>query len=93
MLFLPKNTSIDQLIEYLLPFHEKLTAQDPGNFGFKRGNQLILEIEELFYGNQPKAILVSTGKLAKVSPIDIYYHLCKNYSYNIHQNKISSAIS
>lgn len=34
-------------------------------------NELVLEIEELQYGNYCKGLLVSTGKLAKIYPNEI----------------------
>jgi hypothetical protein len=52
MLFLPKNTSITDLTN-------RLSMQK----GFKKKN-LNIEIQMLFMGNQCKAMLVLTGKLA-----------------------------
>lgn len=36
-----------------------------------KSNELVLEIEQLFYADSCKLILVSTGKLAKVYPQDV----------------------
>jgi hypothetical protein len=67
ILFLPRNTSIEEIVNRLLPFHDQLTYQ-PDKL---RSNELVLEIEELQYGNYCKGLIVSTGKLAKVYPHEI----------------------
>lgn len=51
MLFLPKNTSVDSIVEWLLPYHAKLSGE----------GQLVLEIEQFNYGSDCKALLVCTG--------------------------------
>ena len=40
----------------------------------ERSNELVLEIEQFFYADSCKLILVSTGKLAKVFPQDVVQH-------------------
>lgn len=56
MLFLPKNTSIDELVARLLPYHKQFIAEqkslqnsDPS--ALRRSNELVLELEQLYYGN------------------------------------------
>lgn len=41
ILFLPKNTSIDELVDSLIPFANEFNGDNPDN----RKNELILEIE------------------------------------------------
>jgi hypothetical protein len=43
--FLPKNTSINELIDYLIPFAQQFT-DDPEN----RKNELCIEVEQIVYG-------------------------------------------
>ena len=62
MLFLPRNTSINELIEALLPYYQSLSDKE---------NQITLEIEELLYGSSCKALLISTGRLAKINPPEV----------------------
>lgn len=75
MLFLPRNTSIDEIINRLLPLREKLTysGEKP------RTNELVLEIEELQYGGYCKGLLVSTGRLAKVYPHEVCNFFVNKY--------------
>lgn len=80
MLFLPKNTDIDDLVERLLPFSSHF--QKDNEYVNQRGKQkdvsdLIIEIEQLYYGDSCKALLICTGKLAKIDPKEIV-----NYFYN-----------
>ena len=58
LLFLPRNTSISELIDQLL----EIDFENP---------ELILEIEELQYGHYAKALLVSTGNLVKIHPREV----------------------
>jgi len=61
MLFLPKNTSIEELVQYLLPFTRQFNKPTD-----KKRNELTLEIEQIYYGESCKALLVSCGELCKV---------------------------
>lgn len=62
MLFLPKNSSIEQIIEKCLQFHDAFTDH---------ADMLSIELEQLFYGDSCKVLLVSTGQLAKISPQEV----------------------
>lgn len=55
---------------------------------------MILEIEELVYGNSCKALLVSTGKLVKIDPIEISQYFIQNFcnSYGPSQSNIDNQI-
>lgn len=56
--FLPKNTSIQEIIDCLIPFaHEFNEDPDSGK------NELILEIEQVMYGESCKGIHIYTGEL------------------------------
>jgi hypothetical protein len=72
MLFLPKNTSISELIQALLPYYQKLSDKE---------NQLVLEIEELVFGISCKALLISTGKLAKIQPSEMMHLFIDQFCY------------
>ena len=80
MLFLPRNTSIEELINRLLPFHDRLTHSTPER---PKKNELVIEVEELMYGNYSKGLLVSTGKLAKVYANDISNQFISRYCYEM----------
>lgn len=56
IIFLPKNTSVDELIDYLIEFSAEFSS-DPDN----RKNELVLEIEQIVYGTSCKGIHVYTG--------------------------------
>jgi hypothetical protein len=80
MLFLPRNTSIEELITRLLPFHDRLTDSSPEK---PKTNELVLEVEELMYGNYSKGLLVSTGKLAKVYANDVSNLFVSRFCYEM----------
>jgi 23S rRNA G2445 N2-methylase RlmL len=61
ILFLPKNTSVDELIDYLIDFSAEF-SNDPEN----RKNELVLEIEQIVYGTSCKGIHIYTGKMASI---------------------------
>ena len=58
ILFLPKNTSITELVEALMPFAHEFN-ENPDT----RKNELILEIEQIMYGESCKGIHIYTGEL------------------------------
>lgn len=72
MLFLPKNTSVKEIVTRLLPYHESL-IEDQNNkpINLHKQNELVIEIEQLVFGNSCKALLVCTGSLAKVCPTEV----------------------
>ena len=80
MLFLPRNTSIEELITRLLPFYDRLTDSSPER---PKTNELVLEVEELMYGNYSKGLLVSTGKLAKVYANDVSNLFVSRFCYEM----------
>jgi hypothetical protein len=53
---LPKNTSVEELIDYLIEFSAEFSS-DPDN----RKNELVLEIEQIVYGASCKGIHIYTG--------------------------------
>ena len=62
------------LVARLLKHRRELVAptQNIPNYpGFVKENELVLEVEELIYGSSCKALLISTGTMAKVSPREV----------------------
>ena len=78
-LFLPKNTSIDELIDYLVPYCQ-LFSEDQKN----KKNELIIEVEQIMYGSSCKGIHVYTGELASIESrevVDYFYErYCQSFS-------------
>lgn len=74
MLFLPRNTSIDDLISRLLPFASRLVSGTD-----EKRNELVLEIEQLIYGGSCKAILVYIGEIANVNSKEMAFHFFEKY--------------
>ena len=68
IIFLPKNTSINELIDYLMPFAREF-SEDPDDFD--KRNELVIEIEQIVYGESCKGIHVYTGDLAKVETREV----------------------
>lgn len=62
MLFLPRNTSIEEIIDRCLYYHDAFTDHP---------NMLAIELEQLYYGDSCKVLLVSTGQLAKIQPSEV----------------------
>jgi len=58
ILFLPKNTSIENLISRMIPYYKHW----PNN-----KNELLMEIEQLIYFGTYKIMIVYTGELIKFS--------------------------
>ena len=56
IMFLPRNTSIEELVEYLVPYAAEF-SEDPEN----RKNELILEVEQIVYGTSCKGVHIYTG--------------------------------
>ena len=56
IIFLPKNTSIEELVDYMIDFSSEF-SNDPEN----RKNELTIEIEQIVYGSSCKGIHVYTG--------------------------------
>ena len=81
MLFLPKNTSVTEIVDRLVSHHHLLTDQKSSEC--IKDHQLVLEIEQLTYGNSCKALLVCTGSLAKVTSSELAQHFvsqcCNQY--------------
>ncbi len=67
ILFLPKNTSIHDLITRLSKEHKRLKAKDRED----NTEEMIIEIEKVMLGPSCKAIVVYTGDLAKISTNDL----------------------
>jgi hypothetical protein len=76
---LPKNTSVDELIDYLIDFGAEFSS-DPEN----RKNELVLEIEQIIYGTSSKGIHIYTGKMASIEQKDVveyfYTKYCQSFS-------------
>jgi hypothetical protein len=79
IIFLPKNTSVDELIDYLIDFGAEFSS-DPEN----RKNELVLEIEQIIYGTSSKGIHIYTGKMASIEQKDVveyfYTKYCQSFS-------------
>lgn len=79
IIFLPKNTSVDDILDYLIPHAAQLT-EDPEN----RKNELVIEIEQIIYGDSCKGIHVYTGEMASIDTkeiVDYFYdRYCQPFS-------------
>ena len=72
--FLPKNTSIDEIIDKVLPYHAQLlvpTRSENCTPNMQKKQELSLEIEQLNFGNACKVLLVCTGSLCRISPVEL----------------------
>jgi len=89
MLFLPKNTSIEEIVTRLLPYSDQLVHNTSDLF--EKKNQLVLEIEQLTYGSSCKALLVSTGGLVNISASEITRYFISTFcnSYGPHSSGAS----
>mmetsp|Transcript_37023 Transcript_37023/g.56771 ORF Transcript_37023/g.56771 Transcript_37023/m.56771 type:complete len:224 (-) Transcript_37023:837-1508(-) len=89
MFWLPKNCDMDHLVKRLLPYKDKLA-------GRSEAGELFLEVEEFIFGNSCKAILVCTGKLARISHREVadYFSMmhCSNYT-NISGSRSNKSMS
>ena len=74
IIFLPKNTSVEELIEYLIEFSLEFSS-DPDN----RKNELVLEIEQIVYGTSCKGIHVYTGQMASIEQKDLVEYFYSKY--------------
>ena len=74
IIFLPKNTSLQELIDALLPFAHEFNA-DPDT----KKNELVIEIEQIMYGESCKGIHIYTGELVKVDQREIVEYFYNNY--------------
>lgn len=54
--FLPKNTSVQELLDCLVP-HAQEFSEDPDS----KKDELIIEIEQIMYGESCKGIHIYTG--------------------------------
>jgi hypothetical protein len=81
IMWLPKNTSIQELIDYLIP-HASEFSEDPDN----RKNELVIEIEQIYYGNSCKGIHIYTGELAKVDPKEVAEYFYQTYCHTFSQS-------
>ena len=61
ILFLPKNTSIQELIDALIPFAAEFNDDAEG----EGRNELKLEVEQIIYGESCKGIHVYTGEMVQ----------------------------
>jgi RNA cap guanine-N2 methyltransferase len=79
IIFLPKNTSVDEIVEYMIPLASQFT-EDPEN----RKNELVIEIEQIVYGSSCKGIHIYTGELASIDTremVDYFYdQYCQPFS-------------
>jgi hypothetical protein len=69
MLFLPRNTSIEDLTSRLMPFKKRLIGKKRRESLKLLPNyqsELCIEVEELTVGSFTKAIVVYTGDLANI---------------------------
>jgi hypothetical protein len=62
MLFLPRNTSVEEIIDRCLFYSDAFTDHP---------DMLAIELEQLYYGDSCKVLLVSTGQLAKIQPSEV----------------------
>ena len=76
ILFLPRNTSVQELIDHLIPFAHEFN-DDPEN----KKNELIFEIEQIMYGESCKGIHIYTGELVKIDQREMVDHFCNNYCH------------
>lgn len=74
IIFLPKNTSVDELIDYLIEFAADF-SNDPEN----RKNELVLEIEQITYGTSCKGIHIYTGQMASIEQKDVVEYFYSKY--------------
>ena len=81
MLFLPKNTSISNLVERLLKYHKHFMVDESCGI-FQRKNELLIEIEQLVYGNQCKVLLISLGNLVKITGHELQKSFVQNFTMN-----------
>jgi len=65
MLFLPRNTSIINLITELSRFSKQIHGGR---------DELLIEVQQLMYGESCKALLVMTGDLAKIDSKEVAAH-------------------
>ncbi len=77
ILFLPKNTSIDELIESLIPFAHEFNGDNSDT----RKNELILEIEQVMYGESCKGIHIYTGDMVNIDYKEVVDHFYYNYCH------------
>jgi RNA cap guanine-N2 methyltransferase len=72
--FLPKNTSIEQIVDSLVPFAQSF-VDDPET----KKNQLVIEIEQIVYGTSCKGIHIYTGDVASVDPKEMVEYFYEKY--------------
>jgi hypothetical protein len=72
--FLPKNTSVEQIIESLLRYAPQF-VDDPET----KKNQLVIEIEQIVYGTSCKGIHIYTGDVADVDPREVVEYFYERY--------------
>ncbi len=56
IMFLPKNTSVEELVQYLIPYAAEFSED-----GENRKNELVIEIEQIVYGSSCKGVHIYTG--------------------------------
>ena len=76
IIFLPRNTSVEELIDYLIPYSAEL-SDDPDN----RKNELVLEIEQIVYGTSCKGVHIYTGQMAGVDHREVVEYFYQNYCH------------
>eukprot|EP00347_Sterkiella_histriomuscorum_P003508 403364031 len=74
--FLPKNTSIKEIIDTLLP-HAREFNDDPDS----DRNELIIEVEQIMYGESCKGIHIYTGELVQIDQKELVDHFYNNYCH------------
>lgn len=75
ILFLPKNTSIQELIDALIPFAAEFNDDTEG----EGRDELKLEVEQIIYGESCKGIHVYTGEMAQVDNRELVEHFYTRY--------------
>ena len=73
MIYLPRNTSVTDLVERLSKFQNKLLGEQRRMQIENQGDgadvgELSIEIEQLVVGRSCKALVVYTGDLARIKP-------------------------
>jgi hypothetical protein len=74
IMFLPKNTSVEELVQHLIPFAAEF-SEDSEN----RKNELVIEIEQIVYGTSCKGVHIYTGQMANVDHREVVEYFYQKY--------------
>ncbi len=73
-MFLPKNISIEELVDYLIPYASDF-SEDPDT----RQHEIIIEIEQIVYGTSCKGVHIYTGQMAQVDHREVVEYFYQKY--------------